>query len=104
MGLGLGIFLCPFFEGLGIGFLVGFGLGFIALRAVLVFLDFFGAFVIDLLTLAAGLTAFVDLVAFVVVLGAFGWLAAMAVPVKRKAAAVIDASSFFKMRSSFPQK
>ncbi len=40
--------------------------------------------------------------AFVVVFIGFDWFAAMAVPVIRKAAAVIDASSFFKMRSSFP--
>jgi len=71
---------------------VGFGLGFMALRAVL----------ITLAILAAGLTDFVDFVALVVVLIAFEPVAAMAVPVKRKAAAVNDASSFFKVCSSFP--
>jgi hypothetical protein len=72
-----------------------------------IFLIFLDAF--------AGFVALVDLVAevifeaaaFVVVFAAgtvFVAVAAIAVPVMRNADATIDASSFFKMLSSFPQK
>src|SRR5947209_2198182 len=97
----------------GFGFGIGFGVGltrFIALRAVLVRLaltfvvaltfDLTADLVFALATLAIGLEAVV--LALVMVFGAFDWLAAMAVPVIRKAAAVSDASNCFKMCSSFP--
>jgi hypothetical protein len=55
-------------------------------------------------TLATCVTDFVDLAVDLAAVGAFESGTAMAVPVKRKAAAVMDASSFFKMCSSFPKK
>ena len=62
---------------------------------------FLGAFVdlVDLATfsLAIGLTVFALAVAAVVVFAVFDADVAIAVPVKRKAAAVIDASSFIKI-------
>jgi hypothetical protein len=75
--------------------LVAFGAGFLVVAFV------------DLVSLAIGFTDFVDLavdlaVDLVVVFIAFGAAPAMAVPVKRKAAAVNDASSCFKVCSSFP--
>ena len=98
LGFGLDII---FF--LGIGFFVGFGFGFMALSAVFVLFDFLTVAFVDLVSLAIGCTDFVDLaVDLVVVFTAFEAVEAIAVPVKRKAAAVIDASSFFKMCSSFP--
>jgi hypothetical protein len=83
---GTGFFFFPFFEGLafGHGFFVGLSCGFMAE------------------TLATCCTDFVDLAVDLVAVGAFEAVEAMAVPVKRKAAAVMDASSCFKMCSSFP--
>ncbi len=63
---------------------VGFGLGFMAE------------------TLATWFTGFVDLAVDLVAVGAFESGTATAVPVNRKAAAVIAASSCFKMCSAFP--
>jgi hypothetical protein len=104
-----------FLIGPGLGLDVGLP-GFMPLRLVFCFLDFlrydFGATLVfaeatfaltfGLATFAifgAGFVAgFVDLtVAFVAVFTVFDCVAAMAVPVKRKAAAVIDAISLFKI-------
>jgi hypothetical protein len=58
---------------------------------------------VDFVVFAAGLVDFIDFVAvvFVVVLAAVVLPAAMAVPVMRNAAAIIDASSFFNAVPSF---
>ena len=87
----------------GMGFFVGFGFGFGFGLGLGVGLGFgFAMRLVDVVNLAIGLTDLVDFVALVVVFANFGAFAAMAEPVIRKAAAVIDASSFFKVCSSFP--
>jgi hypothetical protein len=81
--VGFGVGLPGFFHFrlfLGIGLWVGFG--------------------VTLASLAIGLTDFVDLVCTTVFI-AFVPVEAIAVPVKRKAAAVIDASSFINWFTSF---
>ena len=74
----------------GHGFFVGFGVGFMAE------------------TLATCFTDFVDLAVDLVAVGAFESGTAIAVPVKRKAATVIDASSFAppfrKSSTGFPKE